>query len=178
MKNAEMNTARIETIASNRGMAVAAEPSSTARASGLPCSKWPWMFSIATVASSTRMPMASASPPRVIRLIVCPQSQRAIKAVIRASGMFSNTTKALRQSPRNRESSAPPRPPPSAFQRHAANGSRNVRRLIEFVTDADIGRQHGLHVGQRALCADHAQGRGVGPLGHQDIDRAPPITSA
>ena len=32
------------------------------------------MFSIATVASSTRMPMASARPPSVMMLIVCPVS--------------------------------------------------------------------------------------------------------
>ena len=31
-----------------------------------------WMFSIATVASSTSMPTASASPPSVMRWIVCP----------------------------------------------------------------------------------------------------------
>ena len=35
------------------------------------------MFSTSTVASSTRMPIASARPPSVMRLIVCPVSQRA-----------------------------------------------------------------------------------------------------
>ena len=34
------------------------------------------MFSIVTVASSTRMPTASAMPPRVIRLSVWPIAER------------------------------------------------------------------------------------------------------
>ncbi len=39
---------------------------------GLPISRWVSIFSIITVASSTRMPTASARPPRVMMLIVCP----------------------------------------------------------------------------------------------------------
>jgi hypothetical protein len=53
------------------------------------------MFSISTVDSSTRMPMASASPPRVIRLIVWPVSHSATSAPAMANGMFSTTTTTL-----------------------------------------------------------------------------------
>ena len=35
---------------------------------------WRWMFSMVTVASSTRMPMASARPPRVMVFIVSPSA--------------------------------------------------------------------------------------------------------
>ena len=45
---------------------------------GLPGAMCRWMFSMATVASSTRMPTASASPPSVIRLIVSPRALRAM----------------------------------------------------------------------------------------------------
>jgi hypothetical protein len=39
------------------------------------------MFSIITVASSTRMPTASARPPRVITLMVWPRAESAIIAL-------------------------------------------------------------------------------------------------
>ena len=47
-------------------------PCRTARDIDGVCSIWVWMFSISTVASSTRMPMARASPPKVMMLIVLP----------------------------------------------------------------------------------------------------------
>ncbi len=43
-----------------------------ARVSGLPIIRLRWMFSTSTVASSTSMPMASASPPSVMMLMVWP----------------------------------------------------------------------------------------------------------
>ena len=58
MKNDGRNTARMQSIASNRGTAVSMFPSRTAEAiDAVPCILW-WMFSISTVASSTRMPTA------------------------------------------------------------------------------------------------------------------------
>ena len=59
------------------------------------------MFSMQTVASSTRMPTAKASPPRVIMLMVCPVSQSASTEPMKESGMLMTTIKALRQSRRN-----------------------------------------------------------------------------
>ena len=56
---------------------------------------------------------------------------------------------------------------------HAPDRSRHVGRLVELVTDVDVRRQDGLHVGQGRLDrVDHAQGRGVGPLGHEDVHAA------
>ena len=114
MKNDEMNTAKMQTIARSRGITVSSEPSRTANASGCPCCKWLWMFSIATVASSTRIPMASANPPKVITLIVCPVSQSATTAAISANGMFNKTIRALRQSRRNSRIISPTSTAPSA----------------------------------------------------------------
>ena len=45
------------------------------------------MFSIVTVASSTRMPTASANPPSVITLMVSPITERTVNEVSTASGI-------------------------------------------------------------------------------------------
>ena len=59
------------------------------------------MFSMVTVASSTRMPTASASPPRVMMLSVWPSADsRAMENRI-ASGMEITMTRVERQLPRN-----------------------------------------------------------------------------
>ena len=121
MKNEEMNTARMQTIASSRGMAVCALPSRTARAIEVVCPICVWMFSISTVASSTRMPIARASPPSVMMLIVCPLIHSATTAAINASGIFNKTMIALRQSRRKTRiirptSTAPKAPSPTTPQ--------------------------------------------------------------
>ena len=59
------------------------------------------MFSISTVASSTSMPIASASPPSVITLIVWPSAYRPIKPAAIDSGIEVDTISTLRQLPRN-----------------------------------------------------------------------------
>ena len=64
MKSAGMNTARMQSMASNRGPVVSVVASSAARPRDWPRVRWVWMFSMETVASSTRMPTASARPPR------------------------------------------------------------------------------------------------------------------
>ena len=72
MMNEGMKTDRMHKSASSRGTAVSMFPWRTERAIDGVCSIWVWMFSISTVASSTRMPMARARPPRVMMLIVLP----------------------------------------------------------------------------------------------------------
>ena len=74
------------------------------------------MFSISTVASSTRIPMASASPPRVMRLIVWPVSHSATKAPQIANGILRTTTITLRQSRRKTSTISPVRIAPKALQ--------------------------------------------------------------
>ena len=60
------------------------------------------MFSISTVASSTRMPTASASPPSVMTLIVWPSARSASSAATTLSGIDAATISVLRQLPKNR----------------------------------------------------------------------------
>ena len=59
------------------------------------------MFSIVTVASSTRIPTASASPPSVMMLMVSPSSDSAISDVKIDSGIEIAMISVLRQLPRN-----------------------------------------------------------------------------
>ena len=135
------------------------------------------MFSTSTVASSTRMPIARASPPSVIRLIVLPDSHSPITAAISASGILSTTTSTLRQSRRNNSTISPVSTAPSTpFDRQRANGPRHVGRLVELEADVDIVGQHGLHFGQMPLdLVDDAQRRRVGPLGGQQVNRPPAV---
>ena len=114
MKNEEMKTAKMHNIASKRGTTVSSEPSRTARATGSPFCKCAWIFSIDTVASSTKMPMANANPPSVIRLIVWPVNHNATIEQPIAKGIFNTTTKALRQSRRNTRIIKPTKTAPMA----------------------------------------------------------------
>ncbi len=70
MKKAGMNTARMQSMATKRGSVVSAVASLAARARLRPSARRVWMFSMVTVASSTRMPTANANPPKVMMLMV------------------------------------------------------------------------------------------------------------
>ncbi len=73
-KNIGTNTMQILSVETNAGTAIWAAPSRMACSISLPSSRLRLMFSISTVASSTRIPTASASPPSVIMLIVSPNA--------------------------------------------------------------------------------------------------------
>ena len=60
------------------------------------------MFSMVTVASSTKMPTASASPPRVMMLMLSPSALRTQIDVRIDKGMETAMIRVLRQLPRNR----------------------------------------------------------------------------
>ena len=97
------------------------------------------MFSIATVASSTRMPTASARPPSVMMLIVCPAAHSATTAESSANGIVVTTISALRQSRRNSSTIRPVSSAPSSPSLTSpANGVRHVARLIELEVDLDV----------------------------------------
>ena len=112
MNQAGRKTATTQAIARKRGPAVAWMAAVTARAGVCPDSRSCWIASMATVASSTRMPTAKARPPKVMRLIVCPQSQRPSVASKSASGMFTTTIRVLRASRRNTSTMRPVRTAP------------------------------------------------------------------
>ena len=80
----------------------AAAPSRIARRSGLPRPRLRWMFSISTVASSTRMPTASAIPPSVIVLSVWPSSLQDERSTSGSTaGSRRRRSACCRQLPRN-----------------------------------------------------------------------------
>lgn len=112
MKNFELKTARMQTVASRRGTAVWRLPSRTASGTLSVRAIQAWMFFTLTAASSTRMPMARAWPPSVMTLIVSPVSQSARIETHRASGMLSTTTIALHQSCRKTSTTMPTRNAP------------------------------------------------------------------
>ena len=113
MKNAGTNTASTHNIANKRGSAVSLIASKAARAVPDPRCRCTCRFSIATVASSTRIPTARASPPRVIRLMVWPETQRPTTAAAMLMGILSTTITALRISRKNNRTINPVKAAPS-----------------------------------------------------------------
>ncbi len=73
-KNIGTNTIQMHSSETNAGVTICSAPSRIAVSTSLPCSRCQLMFSIVTVASSTRMPTASANPPKVIMLRVSPRA--------------------------------------------------------------------------------------------------------
>jgi hypothetical protein len=72
--NIGTNTMQMHSSDTNAGVTICLAPSMIAECTSLPCSRCQLMFSMVTVASSTRIPTASARPPSVITLSVCPVS--------------------------------------------------------------------------------------------------------
>src|ERR1035437_8250092 len=99
-KNMGTKTMQMEMVETKAGTAICAEPSMIDCSSSLPDSRLRLMFSIATVASSTRMPMASANPPRVMMLMVSCSMARMLSEVRMESGMETAMMTVERQLPR------------------------------------------------------------------------------
>src|SRR5439155_1767308 len=85
-KNMGTNTIEMEIVETNAGVAIWAAPSTMAGRISFPCSMFRLMFSMVTVASSTRIPTASANPLSVITLSVCPMAARTMIEHNTASG--------------------------------------------------------------------------------------------
>ncbi|MNX65912.1 hypothetical protein D3C86_969870 [compost metagenome] len=105
--NAGANTARIHNKINSFGRAISLQASQIANALGLPISRCWCIFSIVTVLSSTRMPIASANPLSDIRLIVCPNSFRKSTPEITEIGIVRITIKAALRSPKNNKTIRP-----------------------------------------------------------------------
>ena len=93
---------QIESVETNAGIAICEALSSTTSSISLSgsASRFRLMFSTSTVASSTRMPTARASPPSVMMLIVSPIALNTMMEVRIASGMDVAMISVLRQLPR------------------------------------------------------------------------------
>jgi len=114
MVNAGANTASIQSRINNLGKAISLQASQIAKALGLPISRCWCIFSIVTVLSSTRIPIAKASPLRDMRLMVCPKSFRKSTPEITDIGMVRITISAALRSPKNRRTISPVRIAPIA----------------------------------------------------------------
>ena len=69
-KNMGRKTMQMQSVDTSAGTEICAAPSKIACSSGMPSSICRSMFSMVTVASSTRIPTASAKPPSVMMLMV------------------------------------------------------------------------------------------------------------
>src|ERR1700722_4216867 len=112
MMNAGINTDRMQSSAKSRGTAVALLACSTAVATLGACSICTCTFSIVTVASSTKMPIASAMPPKDMMMIVLPVIHSPTNDPNNASGILDTTTSTLLGSPRNNRIISPVKPAP------------------------------------------------------------------
>ncbi len=100
------------------------------------------MFSISTVASSTRMPTASASPPSVMMLIVSPSAASTISDDRIDSGIETAMISVLRQLPRKTRIIRPVRQAAMiAFADHAVDRRPHEDRLIGQRRDLQFRRQ-------------------------------------
>ena len=93
---------QIESVDTNAGVAICEALSSTTSSRLFPgsASRFRLMFSTSTVASSTRMPTARASPPSVMILIVSPIALSTMMEVRIARGIEVAMITVLRQLPR------------------------------------------------------------------------------
>ena len=73
-KNIGTNTMQMHSVETNAGTPISPAPSRIAWRSSVPSCRWRSMFSMVTIAWSTRMPTESASPPSVMMLSVWPRA--------------------------------------------------------------------------------------------------------
>ena len=99
--NIGTNTMQMASVETKAGTAISWAPFRIAASTSSPRSRCQLMFSMVTVASSTRMPTASASPPRVMMLMVSPSADRQMMEARIDSGMETAMMSVLRQLPRN-----------------------------------------------------------------------------
>ena len=71
-KNIGTNTMQMHSVETKAAVPISPAPVSMASSSGLPMCRCRSMFSMVTMAWSTRMPTDNASPPSVMRLSVSP----------------------------------------------------------------------------------------------------------
>ena len=89
------------------------------------------MFSMTTVLLSTRMPIASAKPPRVIVLSVCPVSLMNSTAVMIDSGIAASTIGERRKLPRNRMMTSAVKPAAMAALSSTLRSAADEQRLVK-----------------------------------------------
>ena len=134
-------------------------------------------FSISTVASSTRMPTASARPPSVIVLSVCPIAENTMTDTRIDSGMETTMTSVERHEPRKSRIIRPgQRGGDQRLAEHAVQRRAHEHRLVEQRRDLQIRRQRRLDARQRVAHALHdVERRRVRRLLDRQQRRAPAV---
>ena len=153
---------QMHSVETSAGTAICAAPSRMARVErrALPpgsarCFRW------CTVASSTRMPTASARPPSVMMLMVSCRKLSTITEVRIESGMETAMISVLRQLPRNSRIMSPVRHGgDDGFADDAVDGRAHEDGLIGQRLDLQLRRQRGGHRGQQLAHAFHHGERG------------------
>jgi hypothetical protein len=103
-------TIQIQRVETKAGTAIWAAPSKMPSCRERPCLSIRSIFSIVTVASSTKIPTARARPPSVMILMVSPRRLIIIIDVKIESGMEIAMIRVLRQLPRNTRIMSPVNP--------------------------------------------------------------------
>ena len=106
MKAVGRNTATKVKVVAMTARPISSAASIDATNGFLPMRRWRMMFSISTIASSTRMPTTSDSDRRVTLLSVKPSSDISQKVGMIDSGNAVAATKVARQSRRNRKTTS------------------------------------------------------------------------
>ena len=99
--NRGSQTMQMHSVETKVGITIWFAASMIAGFSSKPVARCASMFSIITVASSTRMPTASARPPRVMTLMVCPAQASPMMEQRIESGIVVPTIKVERPEPKN-----------------------------------------------------------------------------
>ena len=97
---------QIHSVDTSAGVAISLAPSKIAVYKSLPRCRCRSTFSMVTVASSTKIPMASVNPPSVIRLMVSPIALSKMIELRIDKGMEMAMMQVLRQLPKNSKMSA------------------------------------------------------------------------
>ena len=165
---------QIASVATVSGWITSLLPSRIATVSGLPSDWLRWMFSIVTVALSTSRPIASARPPSVIRLMVCPVRNRPTMPAKIDSGIEVETIDRVapasqeHQDQRGDQDRRDDRLADDVLHRGA-----HEHRLVEIELQFQPGRRRGLDFRQRGTRRiDHGEGRRIGMLQDGQVDRA------
>ncbi len=137
-------TMQMQSVETKAGAAICCAPSSTARTSGFFMAMLRWVFSISTVASSTRMPTASARPPSVITLMVWPiMLQHDERDQDRERNGDADDDGAAPASEEEQDHQAGEDGGDDGFAHHAVDGGADEERLIEELADVQLRREAG-----------------------------------
>src|SRR3990167_2361051 len=101
------NTIQIHKVDTNVGTAICCAPSTIAPSTVFPCSKFQLIFSMVTVALSTKTPTDNAKPPNVMILIVSPNAENNTMEANIDNGIEITTMIVLRMLPTNNKMTIP-----------------------------------------------------------------------